>query len=63
MELTQLLELSVNSKASDLHLSPKSPPIMRINGDLIPVIDIPPLDAEITKKLIYSAMVKEQQRA
>jgi len=62
MELAQLLELSVKQKASDLHLSPQQPPLFRIDGELVPAKDIPPLDANTTKNLIYSVMSKEQQQ-
>ena len=62
MELRELLELSVNQKASDLHLSPGLHPIMRINGELTPATEIPPLTAELIKELVYSGMNDEQKR-
>ena len=52
-ELLQLLELSFNKNASDLHLSPGLPPMMRINGDLAAIQDFAPLEAEKLKNLIY----------
>lgn len=61
MELAQLLETSYNLKASDLHLSPGLPPLVRLDGDLMPIPNFPVLDAETVKKLIYSVMEKEQQ--
>lgn len=36
MEMAELLTFGVKQKASDLHLSPDQPPILRINGDLFP---------------------------
>ncbi len=63
MEMTELLELSVNQHASDLHLLPGLPPTMRIDGDLIPAKGIPALPPEVTKRLIYSVMTKDQQQA
>lgn len=62
MELNELLTLSVKESASDLHISPGQPPIMRIHGDLAPVKDAPILDADETKKLIYGSMSAEQQK-
>lgn len=62
MELNQLLELSVKQNASDLHLSAGLTPIMRVHGDLMPVPDTTPIDAETTKTLIYSCMEDEQKR-
>jgi twitching motility protein PilT len=62
MELAELLELSVKQKASDLHLSPTLPPMMRIDGELVPAPGLPALDPEATKKLVYSAMSADQQQ-
>lgn len=61
MKIEELLKLSVSQHASDLHLLPELPPLMRIHGDLITVKDIPPLSSEESKMLIYSIMTKEQQ--
>jgi len=61
-DLTELLKLSVKLNASDLHLSPGQPPMVRIDGSLIPMQDMPVFDAETTKTLIYSAMEPEQQQ-
>ncbi len=61
MELNQLLELSVKQKASDLHLSPGLPPMLRVDGDLSPAKDLPALSAEEVHQLIYSALDKKQQ--
>ena len=41
--LDQLLKQLVDSQASDLHLKPTRPPLMRINGQLTP-LDMPALD-------------------
>lgn len=63
MELTQLLDISAKEQASDLHLSPGLPPIVRVNGDLKRLTDLPTLDSNIIQNLIYGVMVKEQQQA
>src|SRR5437899_961766 len=62
MEIKQLLIISKEHNASDLIISPLTPPIMRINGDLIAMQDIPILDAEETKNLICSIMNPAQQK-
>ncbi len=62
MELASLLKLCVENKASDLHLAPGMPPILRINGELEPSKEIPPLDAEAVKSLVYSSMDAEQKK-
>lgn len=62
MELTELLEHSVKQNASDLHLSPGLPPLIRVNGDLTPVQDHPVLDASAIKAMVYSIMDQQQQK-
>ena len=61
MEITQLLEFSVQQGASDLHLSSGQPPIIRIHGD-IQRIDAPAFDAEDLQTMIYDVMNDEQRR-
>ncbi len=60
MELAELLTLSVQEKASDLHLSPGLPPLVRVNGDLIPIKDQPVLNADTLKKIIFGSMAEDQ---
>jgi twitching motility protein PilT len=62
MEINQLLTLAVKQKASDLHVSPGSPPMLRVNGDLTSIPEFSVLDAKITHDLIYSAMDEEQRK-
>jgi twitching motility protein PilT len=61
VEIEDLLELSIQRGASDLHLLPHSPPLMRIDGDLIPT-EFQALSAEYAKRLIYSVMSEAQLR-
>ncbi len=61
MTINSYLELSVKKNASDLHLSPGSPPVIRVDGDLIVLNDLPILDADAVKNLVYSVMDEEQQ--
>lgn len=61
MEIMELLELSIKQKASDLHLSPELPPMLRINGELLPVKGLSRLKAEETQKLIYAVMTPDQK--
>lgn len=62
MEMNELLKLMVNKGASDLHLTVSSPPVLRINGELIPREDLPPLTAEDIE-LALEQVSTEQQRA
>src|SRR5262245_44852457 len=61
MDINELLNLSVKQHASDLHILPGAPPMLRIDGELVSVKEYPVLDADMTKKLIFSIMNKEQQ--
>lgn len=63
MDIHELLRYSFDHKASDLHLSPKVKPTLRIHGDLAPVESFPVLTPADTKTMILSLMDKEQQRA
>ncbi len=60
MEITDLLMATHKNKASDLHLSAKNPPIMRVNGDMLP-LDMPPLAAEDVKTMLFSIMTDQQR--
>lgn len=62
-DLLNLLRASVERKASDLHISPDQPPIMRINGVLTKITDFPVYDAKATHDLMYSVIDKDQQKA
>uniref|UniRef100_Q31ET1 Pilus retraction ATPase PilT n=1 Tax=Hydrogenovibrio crunogenus (strain DSM 25203 / XCL-2) TaxID=317025 RepID=Q31ET1_HYDCU len=60
MDITQLLEFSVQHKASDLHLSAGTAPMLRSDGD-IRRIDLPELDAKTIQEMLYEIMSKPQQ--
>lgn len=60
--LAELLTLGVKLKASDIHLSPGLPPLIRVDGDLKPIPDAPKLATETIKNLMYSMMEKIQQQ-
>jgi len=60
MELRDLLLLTIEKKASDLHLTENSPPILRIDGRLI-LTDLPRLSRDDTKRMIYAILTNEQK--
>jgi len=60
MEITELLLHSNKNNASDLHLSPMSPPLMRINGDILS-LKTDPLTADEIKGMIYAIMTEAQR--
>jgi len=59
MQLIEILTKAIESKASDLHLTVASPPIMRVNGELIKMSN-QKLVPEDTKKLISEIMNDRQ---
>ncbi len=52
MNIQQLLDLTIQRNASDLHLSVGFPPTLRIHGELIPVPGEPPTSPEQIDSLI-----------
>jgi twitching motility protein PilT len=60
MEITDLLMATHKNKASDLHISTRNPPLMRVNGDMLP-LDMPSLSAEEVKRMLYSIMTDQQR--
>jgi len=58
--LHQLLTTLVERGGSDLHLTTNSPPMIRVDGDLMP-LDFPPLTVPETKQLIYSILTDVQK--
>lgn len=60
MDITQLLAFTMQNNASDLHLSPGNPPIVRAFGDLKRVKSAP-LESDDIRSMIYSVMTEEQR--
>lgn len=52
LNINQLLELTIQRQASDLHLLSGFPPTIRINGDLLPVVGSDELMEEDIKSLV-----------
>jgi len=63
MDLDELLKLMVDKEASDLHLTVPSPPTLRIDGSLVPIADMPPLDSTDMTKLFKQATITKQRTA
>lgn len=60
MEINDLLVATHNNKASDLHISSNNPPIMRVNGDILP-LDLPMLTPDDVKRMLHSLMTEQQR--
>lgn len=60
VNLHQLLKAMVEKGASDMHITAGTPPLLRIDGEVIP-LKLPPLNPIDTKELCYSIMTEEQK--
>ncbi|MFJ5538436.1 type IV pilus twitching motility protein PilT [Vreelandella titanicae] len=61
MDITELLAFSAKQNASDLHLSAGLPPMIRVDGD-IRRLNVPAIDNNDVRKLIYAIMNDRQRR-
>lgn len=60
MDITQLLAFTMQNNASDLHLSPNNPPIIRAHGEL-KRIKADPLRSDDIRTMLYSVMTEDQR--
>lgn len=60
MDITQLLAFVMQNDASDLHLSPQSPPIVRVHGTMKKV-KTDELTSDGIRQMLYSIMSDEQR--
>jgi twitching motility protein PilT len=60
MELDRLLKFMTDKGASDLHLKPTRPPLLRINGRLMP-IEAPPLKPEELTEMLMGILSPRQK--
>ena len=60
VNLHQLLRTMIEKGASDLHITTQTPPLLRIDGSMVP-LRIPPLGAVETKQLCFSVLSEEQR--
>lgn len=58
--INDLLSLAVDKGASDLHLSVGYPPLLRINGDLVPVPSQPLTDQQVMK--LFAEILQDRQK-
>ena len=61
-KIETLLEECIRRKASDLHIQYGLPPILRIDGALIPISGMPQLNDEMLRGLIFSTLDEGQQQ-
>ena len=62
MRIENLLEHVIKSKASDLHLQVGLAPMLRVDGKLNPVADMPALTEELVESLVFSILDDDQKQ-
>ena len=60
LDLRELFQCAFEQRASDIHLTEHTPPMLRIDGDLHPTT-IAPLTRAETKRLIYNLLTDRQK--
>lgn len=60
IDLVQLLAGCVNQGASDLHLTAIAPPLIRLNGELTPLMENP-LGEELCRDMIFGVLTESQR--
>src|SRR5215469_2408060 len=61
MDIQDLFKLTVDNNASDLHLIPDIPPVLRIDGSLVYLNKFASLSPETTETMIFSLLHKDQK--
>lgn len=60
MDIKQLLQLTIDQKASDLHILTGVPPTLRIDGVLKPVANTPVLTPDVISQLLKGVLAADQ---
>ncbi|MGB8707800.1 MAG: type IV pilus twitching motility protein PilT [Dehalococcoidia bacterium] len=61
MDITELLKLMVEKRASDLHVRVPSPPVLRVDGELLPLQNLPQTTMEDIEKAFDYITTPEQR--
>lgn len=61
LDIDQLLTIMTKQEASDLHLKPTRPPLLRLNGKLLP-LKTDPLTIEDMQRVVDKVLKKDTQR-
>lgn len=62
VRIETLLEEVIKKKASDLHIQVGLPPMLRVDGTLVPVTGSPVLDEEAVESLVFAILDDEQKQ-
>src|SRR5258706_7514868 len=61
LHINDLLDLVIQWGGSDLHLASGSPPVIRVNGDLRPVTDLPIFNGSQIRQMVFSILTQKQR--
>jgi twitching motility protein PilT len=61
VSLLQLLKMMIERGASDMHITTGSSPILRVDGSILPITQLPALGPVETKQLCFSVLTEEQR--
>ena len=61
LRIELLLEECIRRNASDLHLQYGMPPILRIDGSLVPIAGLPPLNSAMLQEVIFATLDEDQK--
>src|SRR5919197_6014763 len=62
LDFAAVLTKMVDSRASDVHLSPGFAPAMRVRGRIVPMDDYAPLSPQDTRDIVYSILNDSQRK-
>ena len=62
IDIAELLKITKEKGASDLHITTNVPPMLRIHGELYPLPNFPPLTASQVHEIIYGVLSDYQRK-
>jgi twitching motility protein PilT len=62
LDFAAVLTQMVDSRASDVHLTPGFAPAIRVRGRIVPMDDYPPLTPQDTRDIVYSILNDSQRK-
>ncbi len=62
LDFAEVLTKMVESRASDVHLTPGFAPALRVRGRIVPMDDFPQLSAQETRDIVYSILNDSQRK-
>jgi twitching motility protein PilT len=61
-DFAEVLSKMVEARASDVHLTPGSPPVLRVRGHITPMDGYPDLTPQQTRDVVYSILNDDQRK-